>query len=42
MTSPAISFSAVAFSGSLRTASSNTGLVRLAQRIAPEIGRAHV
>lgn len=36
MTSPATTFSAIAFSGSLRAASSNTGLVRLAQRIAPD------
>jgi len=33
MTSP--TFAAIAFSGSLRNGSSNTALVRLAQRIAP-------
>ena len=36
MTFSATGFSAIAFSGSLRAASSNTGLVRLAQRIAPD------
>jgi NAD(P)H-dependent FMN reductase len=32
-----MSFHAVAISGSLRAASSNTGLIRLAQRIAPDV-----